>query len=187
MSGKLSNKRVAILATDGVEQAELLEPKKALEAEGATTEVISPKAGKIKSWNHTDWGVEIPVDTLLTAADPKNYDALMLPGGVMNPDHLRQDKTAVDFVKAFVASRKPVAAICHAPWMLVEANAVKDRTLTSWPSLRTDISNAGGKWVDQEVVTDQGLVTSRKPDDIPAFNKKMIEEIQEGKHLGQHA
>ncbi len=187
MSGKLSNKRVAILATDGVEQVELLEPRKALEAEGATTEVISPKAGKIKGWNHTEWGEEIPVDTALNSADPNKYDALLLPGGVMNPDHLRQDRDAVEFVKAFFNSRKPVAAICHAPWMLVEANVVQGRTLTSWPSLRADIRNAGGNWVDEEVVTDQGLVTSRKPDDIPAFNKKMIEEIQEGKHKGQHA
>jgi protease I len=187
MSGKLSNKRVAILATDGVEQVELLGPRKALEAEGATTEVISPKAGKIKGWDHTEWGEEIPVDTVLNLADPSKYDALMLPGGVMNPDHLRQDRDAVEFVKAFFNSRKPVAAICHAPWMLVEANVVKGRTLTSWPSLRADIRNAGGNWVDEEVVTDQGLVTSRKPDDIPAFNEKMIEEIQEGKHKGQHA
>lgn len=187
MADKLRNKRVAILATDGVEQVELLEPRKALEAEGAKTEVISPKDGKIKGWNHTDWGTEIPVDLNLKSADPNNYDALMLPGGAMNPDHLRQDPAAVAFVKAFFESQKPVAAICHAGWMLVEAGAVRGRKLTSWPSLKTDIRNAGGEWIDQEVVTDQGLVTSRKPDDIPAFSKKMIEEIGEGKHKGQHA
>ncbi len=187
MGNTLSGKRVAILATDGVEQVELLEPQKALEAEGAKTYVISPKDGKIKGWNHTDWGTEIPVDVPLKSADPNNYDALLLPGGAMNPDHLRQDPAAVKFVKSFFDSKKPVAAICHALWMLVEANVVRGRKLTSWPSLQTDIRNAGGDWVDQEVVTDQGLVTSRKPDDIPAFNKKMIEEIAEGKHKGQHA
>ncbi len=187
MGNTLSNKRVAILATDGVEQVELLEPKKALEAEGAKTDVISPKEGKIKGWNHTDWGTEIPVDVPLKSADPNNYDALVLPGGAMNPDHLRLDPAAVKFVKSFFESKKPVAAICHALWMLVEADVVRGRTLTSWPSLQTDIRNAGGIWVDQEVVTDQGLVTSRKPDDIPAFNKKMIEQITEGKHKGQHA
>lgn len=187
MSGKLSNKRVAILATDGVEQVELLEPKKALEAEGAKTEVISPKDGKIKGWNHTDWGTEIPVDVNLQSADPNNYDALLLPGGAMNPDHLRQNPAAVQFVRAFFESHKPVAAICHAAWMLVEADVVRGRKLTSWPSLKTDIRNAGGNWVDQEVVTDQGLVSSRKPDDIPAFNRKVVEEISEGKHQAQHA
>ncbi len=187
MSNKLINKRVAILATDGVEQVELLEPKKALEAEGAKTEVISPKNGKIKGWNSTEWGMEIPVDTNLESADPNNYDALVLPGGAMNPDHLRLDPAAVQFVKSFFQSQKPVAAICHAPWMLIEAGVVKGRKITSWPSLKTDIQNAGGEWLDEEVVTDQGLVTSRKPDDIPAFNKKMIEEIGEGKHKGQHA
>lgn len=187
MANKLNNKRVAILATDGVEQVELLEPKKALEAEGAKTEVISPKDGKIKGWNHTDWGTEIPVDRVLKSADPNDYDALVLPGGAMNPDHLRQNPAAVQFVKAFFEAKKPVAAICHAPWMLVEADVVRGRKITSWPSLQTDIRNAGGNWVDQEVVTDQGLVTSRKPDDIPAFNKKMIEEIGEGKHQAQNA
>ncbi len=187
MGNQLNNKRVAILATDGVEQVELLEPKKALEAEGAKTDVISPKEGKIKGWNHTDWGTEIPVDVALKSADPNSYDALLLPGGAMNPDHLRLDPAAVQFVKSFFESKKPVAAICHALWMLVEADVVRGRTVTSWPSLRTDIRNAGGNWVDQEVVTDQGLVSSRKPDDIPAFNKKMIEEIREGKHKGQHA
>lgn len=187
MSDSLKNKRVAILATDGVEQVELLEPRKALENAGAKTEVISPKAGEIKGWNHTEWGQKIPVDVELNSADPTQYDALLLPGGVMNPDHLRQEPKAVQFVRSFFEAHKPVAAICHAPWMLVEAGVVRGRKLTSWPSLQTDIRNAGGEWTDQQVVTDQGLVTSRKPDDIPAFNKKMIEEFAEGKHKAQHA
>lgn len=187
MSDSLKNKRVAILATDGVEQVELLEPRKALKEAGATTEVVSPKSGKIKGWDHTEWGEKIPVDTELKNADPAQYDALLLPGGVMNPDHLRQDPDAVQFVKAFFEAGKPVAAICHGPWLLVEAGVVRGRKLTSWPSLQTDIRNAGGQWTDQEVVTDQGLVTSRKPADIPAFNKKMIEEFGEGRHKAQHA
>jgi protease I len=185
MSDKLKNKRVAILATDGVEQVELIEPKKALEEAGAQTDVISPKDGKIKGWNHTDWGKEIPVDVNLRSADPNNYDALLLPGGVMNPDHLRMEAAAVQFVKSFFDTGKPVAAICHGPWLLVETNVVRGRTVTSWPSLKTDIRNAGGEWTDQEVVTDHGLVTSRKPADIPAFNRKMIEEFAEGKHTTQ--
>jgi len=187
MSDTLKNKRVAILATDGVEEVELLEPKKALEDAGARAEVISPKDGKIKGWNRTEWGQQISVDLNLKSADANNYDALLLPGGVMNPDHLRQDPKAVQFVKSFFGAHKPVAAICHGPWMLVEAGVVKGRKLTSWPSLQTDIRNAGGEWTDQQVVTDQGLVTSRKPDDIPAFNKKMIEEFAEGRHKLQHA
>jgi protease I len=185
MSDKLKNKRVAILATDGVEQVELIEPKKALEEAGAQTDVISPKDGKIKGWNHTDWGKEIPVDINLKSADQNNYDALMLPGGVMNPDTLRMDPAAVQFVKSFFDAGKPVAAICHGPWLVVEADAVRGRRVTSWPSLRTDIRNAGGEWTDQEVVTDNGLVTSRKPANIPAFNRKMIEEFGEGKHTAQ--
>lgn len=187
MSDKLKNKRVAILATDGVEQVELIEPKKALEEAGAQTDVISPKDGKIKGWNHTDWGKEIPVDVNLKSADQNNYDALLLPGGVMNPDTLRMDPSAVQFVKAFFDNGKPVAAICHGPWMLVEADVARGRKLTSWPSLRTDIRNAGGEWTDQEVVTDRGLVTSRKPADIPAFNRKVIEEFAEGRHKTQPA
>ncbi len=183
----LTNKRVAILATDGFEYVELTEPKKALEAAGAKADVVSPKDGEIKGWNHTDWGDSVKVDVSLKSADPGDYDALVLPGGVMNPDHLRQDPQAVAFVKAFFEAHKPVAAICHGPWLLVEADVVKGRKLTSWPSLQTDIRNAGGEWTDQQVVTDHGLVTSRKPDDIPAFNKKMVEEIAEGKHQAQHA
>ncbi len=187
MSDSLKNKRVAILATDGVEQVELLEPRKALLEAGATADVISPKSGHIKGWNHTEWGEKIPVDVELKSADPNDYDALVLPGGVINPDHLRQEPAAVQFVKAFFEAHKPVAAICHGPWMLVEADVVRGRKLTSWPSLQTDIRNAGGEWTDQQVVTDHGLVTSRKPDDLPAFNKKLIEEIAEGKHQAQHA
>lgn len=179
----IEGKRIAILATDGVEQVELLQPKQALEEAGAITAVIAPKQGGIRGWNHTEWGETIPVDDLIYNASPDEFDALLLPGGVMNPDHLRQNKPAVDFVRAFFRDHKPVGAICHAPWMLVEAGVVKDRTLTSWPSLRTDIENAGGHWVDQEVVVDKGLVTSRKPDDIPAFNAKLIEEIVEGAHI----
>ncbi len=187
MSNNLASKKVAILATDGFEYVELTEPKKALEQAGAKTEVISPKDGQIRGWNHTDWGESVPVDRNLKSAKESDYDALVLPGGVMNPDHLRQDKDAVNFVKSFFEAHKPVAAICHGPWMLVEADVVRGRKLTSWPSLQTDIRNAGGEWTDQEVVTDQGLVTSRKPDDLPAFNRKMTEEIAEGKHKLQHA
>jgi deglycase len=182
---RLNSKRVAILATDGVEQVELTEPRKALEDTGATVQLVSPKRGKIKAWQHDHWGDELKVDVLLDEARAENYDALMLPGGVMNPDQLRMNEKAVQFVKSFFSAGKPVAAICHAPWILVEANVVRGRTVTSWPSLRTDLRNAGADWVDREVVTDQGLVTSRKPDDIPAFNKKMIEEFAEGIHEGQ--
>jgi protease I len=178
----LSGKRVAILATDGVEQVELTEPRQALKDAGANPIVVSPKDGAIKAWQHDHWGDEITVDMKLSDARADDFEALMLPGGVMNPDHLRMDKSAVQFVKDFFAAGKPVAAICHGPWLLVEAGVVKDRTVTSWPSLQTDIRNAGGDWVDREVVTDQGLVTSRKPDDIPAFNRKMIEEFAEGVH-----
>jgi len=180
----LNGKRIAILATDGVEQVELNEPRKALDDAGATTMVISPKEGKIKGWQHDHWSDEIPVDRVLSQANPEDFDALLLPGGVMNPDRLRMDKQAVQFVRAFFQAGKPVAAICHAPWLLVEADVVRNRALTSWPSLQTDIRNAGGDWVDREVVTDMGLVTSRKPDDIPAFNRKMIEEFGEGIHTG---
>jgi protease I len=182
---RLNGKRIAILATDGVEQVELTEPRKALEDAGATAQLVSPKRVKIKAWQHDRWGDELKVDVSLDEARAENYDALMLPGGVMNPDHLRQDPKAVQFVKSFFLAGKPVAAICHAPWMLVEADVVRGRTVTSWPSLRTDLRNAGATWVDREVAVDKGLVTSRKPGDIPAFNKKMIEEIAEGAHEGQ--
>jgi protease I len=176
----LRGKTVAILATDGFEQSELLEPRKALDEAGAKTVVIAPKAGKIRGWKTKEWGDEVPVDLTLDKANPDDYDALMLPGGVLNPDRLRLDERAVTFVRAFFESEKPVAAICHAPIMLIEADVLEDRHVTSWPSIRTDIRNAGGEWSDEEVVVDAGLVTSRKPDDIPAFNAKMIEEIAEG-------
>jgi len=184
---ELTGKRVAILATDGVEGVELIEPRKALDNAGARTMVVSPRQGSIKGWEHEHWGDDIKVDQPLESANAEDFDALMLPGGVMNPDHLRQDQKAVDFVRSFFDAGKPVAAICHAPWMLVEANVVGGRSVTSWPSLRTDLENAGAEWVDREVVTDQGLVTSRKPDDIPAFNRKMIEEFAEGIHEPQPA
>jgi len=175
MEHVLTGKTIAILATDGFEQAELMEPRKALEEAGAVTQIVSPADKKIKGWNKKEWGDEVKVDIGLKSADPAKFDALLLPGGVMNPDHLRIDASAVRFVKHFFEHAKPVAAICHGPWMLVEAGAVKGRTVTSWPSLKTDIRNAGGTWMDEEVVVSNGVVTSRKPDDIPAFNREMIE------------
>lgn len=187
IKSSLSGKRVAILATDGVEQVELTEPRKALDAAGANTRVVSPKSGSIKGWNHTEWGEQIPVDVPLDRASPDDFDALLLPGGVMNPDHLRTNRSAVNFVRAFFEAGKPVAAICHGPWMLVEADVVRGRNVTSWPSLQTDLRNAGANWTDSQVVTDHGLVTSRKPDDIPAFNRKIIEEFAEGVHDEQRS
>ena len=182
MANELRNKRVAVLAENGFEQSELTEPKKALEQAGATVEIVSPQASRIKGWQHTNWGDEIAVDRKLDDAEGEQYDALLLPGGVMNPDKLRINPRAIQFIKHFVDAGKPIAAICHGPWPLIDAGGVRGRTMTSWPSLKTDLRNAGAEWVDQEVVTDRGLVTSRKPDDIPAFNKKMIEEFAEGKH-----
>ncbi|MGA2877884.1 MAG: type 1 glutamine amidotransferase domain-containing protein [Bryobacteraceae bacterium] len=179
MPNKLNGKRIAILATDGVEQVELTEPRKALDAAGAKTELVSPAKGKLQAWRHQDKGDQFPVDVELDAANPSNYDALLLPGGVANPDQLRTMPKAVHFVKSFFDEGKPVAAICHAPWMLAEAGVVHGKTLTSWPSLQTDLKNAGAKWVDREVVEDDGLVTSRKPDDLPAFNQKMVEVFSE--------
>jgi protease I len=182
---QLQGKRIAIVATDGVEQVELTEPKKALDEAGAQTVVISPKARAIKAWQNDHWGDEIPVDRPLDSARPDDFDALLLPGGVINADALRMEERAVQFVRRFFEAGKPVAVICHAPWMLVEADVARGRTLTSWPSLQTDLRNAGADWVDREVVTDEGLVTSRKPDDIPAFNRKMLEEFAEGVHDAQ--
>ena len=175
MANTLQRKTIAILATDGFEQVELTQPRKALEEAGARTQVISPHGNRIRAWNMKDWGEEVPVDVTLDSADPANYDALLLPGGVMNPDQLRMIPEAVRFVKHFFEQGKPVASICHGPWMLVEADAVRGRTVTSWPSLKTDIRNAGGTWVDEEVVLSNGVVTSRKPDDIPAFNRQVID------------
>ena len=174
MTQRLNGLRVAILATDGFEQSELTEPRRALDAAGADTTVISPKAGKIRGWNHKEWGEEVAVDQGLDGADAKDYDALVLPGGVMNPDSLRMQPKAVAFVKAFFDARKPVGAICHGPWTVVESGAAKGHKMTSWPSLKTDIQNSGGNWVDEEVVVDVNLVTSRKPDDIPAFNREIV-------------
>jgi len=179
----LKGKKVAILATDGFEQVELTEPKKALEQQGAATEVLAPKSGEIRGWKFKEWGDSVKVDKMLDHAKPGDYDALVLPGGVINPDHLRANEKAVQFVKQFAESGKPVAAICHGPWTLVEAGVVKGRTLTSWPSIKTDLKNAGANWVDKEVVLDGNFITSRKPDDIPAFSRKVIEEIADGKHL----
>jgi protease I len=181
----LKGKRVAIIAADMVERVELVEPRNALEQAGAKTELISIKPGEIRTFNHFDPAETIKVDRTAEEVDASDYDALMIPGGVGNPDQLRGDENIVSFVRDFFEQGKPVAAICHAPWVLVEAGVVKGRKLTSWPTLQTDIRNAGGKWVDQEVVVDSGLVTSRKPDDIPAFNKKMIEEFAEGVHAKQ--
>ena len=173
----LKGRRVAILATDGVEQVELTEPRKALDAAGAVTHVIAPKGGTIQAMNHDDKGDQIAVDRVLADAHASEYDALLLPGGVANPDRLRMDKNAVQFVREFMLSEKPVAAICHGPWLLVEADAVAGRRLTSWPSLQTDIRNAGGEWVDSEVQVDHKLVTSRKPADIPAFSAAITREF----------
>jgi protease I len=174
MNQELSGIRVAILATDGFEQSELLEPRRALHEAGANTEIVSLKSGEIKGWNHKDWGQSVAVDKTVDSVDAKNFDALLLPGGVMNPDNLRMNAKAVAFVRAFFAAKKPVAAICHGPWTVIEAGAAKGRTLTSWPSLKTDVQNAGGNWVDQETAVDGNLVTSRNPKDIPAFNREIL-------------
>ena len=171
----LKGLRVAILATDGFEQAELIEPRKALDEAGAETRVVSPKADRVRGWKSKEWGDEVRVDTPLDQAKAEDFDALLLPGGVMNPDSLRMAPKAVAFAKAFFDVGKPVAAICHGPWTVIEAGAARGRQMTSWPSLKTDLKNAGANWVDKEVVVDQKLVTSRKPDDIPAFNREMIQ------------
>jgi protease I len=177
MEPGLKGHRVAILATDGVEQIELVEPRKALDAAGAITQLVSSKPGTIRGFNHLEKGDEFDVDVTLDDAQAAQFDALLIPGGVANPDALRMDPRAVQFVREFMVSDKPVAAICHAPWLLVEADAVAGRTLTSWPSLQTDIRNAKGDWVDREVVVDEKLVTSRKPDDLPAFNAAIVREF----------
>ncbi len=178
----LEGKRVAILVADGFEQVELTAPRKALDDAGADTRIVSPAEGTVRGWRHTEWGDDFPVDVPLKGVSADDFDALLLPGGVLNPDHLRQDEDAVRLVRDFVREGKPVAAICHGPWLLAEADVVRDRELTSYPSIRTDMENAGARWVDREVVTDRGLVTSRNPDDIPAFNQKMLEEFAEGRH-----
>ncbi|MBF03684.1 MAG: protease [Flavobacterium sp.] len=175
-------KKIAILATNGFEEVELTSPKEALEKEGWSTEIVSPKSGSIKAWASTDWGKLYPVDKTLEEVHASDYNALLLPGGVINPDQLRTHEKALEFVKAFFEAGKPVAAICHGPQTLISADVVDGRKMTSYPSIKQDLINAGAEWHDKEVVVDKGLVTSRNPDDLPAFNKKMIEEIKEGKH-----
>ena len=185
MANELQGKRVAFLATDMVEQVELTEPWKAIEQAGATPELISLEEGEIQGFNHYDKGDKFKVDKTVEEASADDYDALVIPGGVGNPDTMRGDENAVQFVRDFFEQNKPVGVICHGPWMLVEAGVVRGRKVTSWRSLQTDIRNAGGEWVDEHVVVDNGLVTSRKPDDLPAFNAKIVEEFAEGVHEGQ--
>ena len=187
MENKLNGKKVAILVTNGFEQVELTGPKEALEAAGAETEIVSPAEKKVRGWegDDLDWGSKFKVDVPLAEANARQYDALLLPGGVMNPDKLRIEPLAIEFIRQFVNSGKPIGAICHGPWTLIEAGAVKGRHMTSYPSIKTDLINAGANWVDEEVVVDNGIVTSRKPADIPAFNRKLIEEIAEGVHPRQ--
>lgn len=182
MGEKLTGKKVAIVATTGFEQSELLEPRKALEAEGAETSIVSLKEGQIKGWKDNDWGDSVDVDIVIGDANPDDFDALVLPGGVMSPDKLRLEPKVVAFVKSFVDAGKPIAAICHGPWILIDAQGTMGRKMTSWPSIRLDLRNAGAEVLDAEVIVDRGLVTSRKPEDLPAFNRKMIEEIAEGPH-----
>ncbi len=182
MARELNGKRIAILVDNGFEQIEMTGPREALENAQAQTDLISPQDQTVQGMNHDERGDSFTVDVSVERANPDDYDGLVLPGGVANPDHLRTNPDAVNFVKSFVEAGKPIAAICHGPWTLIETGVVKGRTMTSWPSLKTDLSNAGATWVDKEVVVDRGLVTSRKPDDIPAFNRKMIEEFSEGNH-----
>ena len=177
MDQNLKGFKVAILIADGFEQVEMTEPKKALDQAGALTTIISPSKGKVKGWKMKNWGDEFPVDKEVGKVKSEEFDALLLPGGVINPDTLRMNEEAVNFVNGFVTSHKPIAAICHGPWTLINAGGVKDKKMTSWPSIKTDLINAGANWVDEEVVIDDNLITSRKPDDIPAFNKAMIERF----------
>ena len=182
MGDKLSGKRVAILAADGFEQVEMTKPRGALEDAGAQVQIVSVKSGQIQGMHHADKGERFDVDLTLDEARPNEFDALMIPGGLMNPDTLRSTPEALDFTRHFFEEGKPVAAICHAPWVLIDAGVIRGRRITSWPAIKTDVRNAGAIWIDEEVVVDNGLVTSRKPDDIPAFNKKMVEEFCEGRH-----
>ena len=184
---KIMDKRIAILATNGFEESELKSPKEAMEKEGFTVDIVSLEKGSIKSWATDDWGKEYKVDYTLNDVTAKDYNALVLPGGVMNPDNLRTNEDVVKFVRDFFEQKKPVAAICHAAWTLINAEVVKGRTMTSYHTVRKDLENAGANWVDKEVVVDEAFVTSRNPDDLPAFNAKVIEEIKEGKHELQHA
>jgi protease I len=185
MAQKLAGKKVAVVATDGFEQSELTEPLKALKDAGAEAHVIAPKAGQIQGMKHDEKGDKISVDKTLSEVDAGDYDALVLPGGVTNPDALRLDRRAIAFIRRFIEDDKPIAAICHGPWTLIDAGGVEGRRMTSWPSLKSDLKNAGAQWVDEEVVVDNGLVTSRKPDDLTAFCAKMIEEIAEDRHTGR--
>lgn len=187
MAKSLANHKIAIVVENGFEQVELEEPKKALEQAGAKTEIVSPVQGKVKGWKFKEWGDEFAIDKPIQQARSEDYDALLLPGGVMNPDKLRRNEDVLRFVRGFFEAGKPVAAICHGPWTLIDAGVARGRRMTSWPTLQMDLRNAGVDWVDQEVVVDSGLVTSRKPDDIPAFNQKIIEEFAEGAHPGQKA
>jgi protease I len=187
MSADLTGKRIAILATDGVEGIELTSPRDALREAGATVELLAPQAGAIQLWDHAEMSGTLPVDRAMSAADPQQYDGLVLPGGVRNADHLRMDTPSVRFVAAVVRRGIPVGVICHGAWILIEAGAVNGRTLTSYPSLRTDLQNAGARWVDEEVHNDNGLVSSRRPDDLPAFNVKIVEEFAEGVHARKAA
>jgi deglycase len=183
MAQELKGKRVAALVADGFEQIELFDPQEALEAAGAEVEIVSPADGThVKGWNHTKWGKKVRIDRPLAEAKAADYDALLLPGGVMNPDKLRRDPVAVQFVRQFFEDGKPIAVICHGPWTLIDAGVVRGLRITSSPSLKTDLTNAGAHWVDEEVVVDRGVVSSRKPDDLPAFDEKMIEEFGEGQH-----
>ncbi len=185
MMENLNKKKVAILATNGFEESELKEPKKALEKAGAEVHIVSPESGTIKSWKDGNWSTEYTVDKILSEAVESDYNGLVLPGGVINPDTLRRNETAIDFIRSFFKNHKPVAAICHAPWLLAEADVLEGREITSFNSIKTDMINAGANWIDKEVVVDQGLVTSRNPKDLPAFNSKIVEEIYEGKHEEQ--
>lgn len=180
--GSLSGKKVAILTENGFEEVELTSPKKALEDAGATVQIVSPQPQKVKAWDKDHWSIELPVDVQIDNANAEDYDALMLPGGVMNPDKLRMNEKSVEFAQQFINAGKPIAAICHGPQLLIETGFVNGKTMTSYPSLRTDLENAGAKWQDKEVVTDHGFVTSRSPKDLDAFNKKMLEEFKEGVH-----
>ena len=186
-SEDLKGLRVAILITDGFEQVEVTEPREALDQAGAETQIVSPKPAEVRGWNFTDWGRTLPVEVKLDQARPQDFDALLLPGGVINPDKLRIEPKAVAFVKSFFDAGKPVAAICHGPWTIIEAGGARGRRMTSWPSLKTDLKNAGAEWVDQEAVADGNLITSRKPDDIPAFNRAMLKLFAGAKSRHHHA
>ncbi len=186
MANELNGKKVAILVADGFEQVEMTKPREALKEAGAETKIVSNKSGKVQGMNHDEKGDEFEVDLTLSGAQGRDFDALLMPGGLMNPDAMRQEESALEFVRHFFEAGKPVAVICHGPQVLINADLVRGRTMTSWPALEVDMKNAGANWVDEEVVVDNGLVSSRKPDDIPAFNKKMIEEFAEGRHGQRH-